>query len=174
MLNPPCQGQCRVHQIRFGEFIHQADAQRVLGRDRLAVDDHLQCLGRTDQAGQALGSSRAGQQAELDFGQAETGVRCGDAVVAAERDLEPAAQRGSVYGRDHGFLRLFQALYDIGQLRLLGREGKLFDVGTGKESRSLAKQHQRFDTRVGLRGGDGGFQARPHCLRERIDRRVVD
>ena len=70
--------------------------------------DHLQRLLDADDARQPLRAAGAGQQAELDLGQAElarTGRRRGSG--SAERDLEAAAERRAV---DRGDDRLGAAL----------------------------------------------------------------
>ena len=51
-----------------------------------------QRLLRADHARQALGAAGAGQQADLHLGQAELRFRSGDAEMAAERQLQPAAE----------------------------------------------------------------------------------
>ena len=66
----------------------------------LAAHDHLERLGDTDEARQALRPARAREDAELDLGQPALRAAHGDAVVATERELEPAAEGGAVEGGD--------------------------------------------------------------------------
>ena len=57
-------------QVAIHHFVDQADGERVLRPHRRAAGHHLQRLFRADDARQPLGAAGAGQQAELDFGQA--------------------------------------------------------------------------------------------------------
>ena len=77
-------GLRRLHARALQEDVHQ----RVLDAEH------------ADRAGDAAAT---GQQAEGDLGQADLVAAVGrDAVVAGERDLEAAAERGAVDGRDDG------------------------------------------------------------------------
>ena len=90
----------------FDDFLDQAVLQRLRGADRIAADDHLDREFRADRARQALRAAGTRQQAELHFGQAEPGVLGGDAEMAAERDLEAAAERGAVNRGDDRLRRV--------------------------------------------------------------------
>ena len=87
-------------QIALGDLVDDAVRKRFRRPDRLAGDDHLQRLLRSDQARQALRAAGAGQEAELDLGQADARRRGSDPEMAGERQLEAAAERGAVQGRD--------------------------------------------------------------------------
>ena len=99
--DPAGKGDCRLGQVARGDLVDDAVGQRLRRPDRLAGDDHPQRLFRADQARQALGPAGAGQQAELDLGQAHPRRRRGDPEMAGERQLEAAAQRRAVQRRDH-------------------------------------------------------------------------
>ena len=73
--------------------------------DRLALQQQLHRILRRHDARHALGAAGAGEQPDLDFRQAEPGLRVvrGDAVVAGQRQLEAAAEREAV---DRGDPRL--------------------------------------------------------------------
>ena len=58
-----------------------------------------------DHARQPLRAARAGQQAQLDFGQRDLRAGRGHAVVAGERELQTAAHRHRVDRGDHRLLR---------------------------------------------------------------------
>ena len=66
--------------------------------------NHRQRLFDADEPRQALRAAGARNEAELDFRQAEPRARRGDAEMAAERHLEPAAERRAVHGRDRRLL----------------------------------------------------------------------
>ena len=89
-----------LRRIAFEQVVDEADLQALVALDRIAGDDHLHGLGRTDHARQALRAAGARQQAELHFRQAEVGVLGGDAEMAAQRGFETAAERIAVDRRD--------------------------------------------------------------------------
>ena len=64
----------------------------VGGRDVLAEQDELLGLRRADEADEAVGAAAARQDADADLGEAEGRALAGDAEVAGERELEPAAE----------------------------------------------------------------------------------
>ena len=66
-----------------------------------AAPDQLLGLRRADEPRRALRAAAAGEDAELDLGEAEAGGVGGDAQVARQRELQPAAEREPVDRRDH-------------------------------------------------------------------------
>ena len=74
----------------------------------------------------------------------------GDAIMAAERDLEPAAERGAVDRRDDRLGAILDRVDDHRQPRLLRRLAELGDVGAGEEGLALAGDDDGFDAVVGL------------------------
>ena len=76
--------------------------ERLGGADGVAAHDHLERLLHADHARQPLGAAGARQEARASPRAART-CAAGDAhaVVAGQGDLEPAAERGAVDGRDH-------------------------------------------------------------------------
>ena len=121
--------------------------QLVAGRHELVDDADLQCLGRAQPLAleqqlhqrvddaqhphRADDAAGAGEQAELDLGEAEQGLGVvdHDPVVAGQRDLQPAAERRAVDGRDH---RLAQRLQPPQHRLVLTHEaGDLFGVVLG-------------------------------------------
>ena len=102
---PTCslgEGDGRRHHVAVGDLVDQARG-RALGRvDEGARGDQLQRLLDADGARQPLRAAGTRNDAELDLGQAELAHVLGrDAVVAAERQLQPAAQRRAVDRRHH-------------------------------------------------------------------------
>ena len=93
------------------------------GVDEGPGGDHLQRLLHADQARQPLGAAGAGQDAERDLRQPELAHVLGHhAVVAAQRQLQPAAQRRAVDGRHDRLV----ARLDAGDLR---RQERLLHAG---------------------------------------------
>ena len=85
--------------------VDDAELLGLLGRHVAAGDDHLQRRLRADQARQALRAAAARQDADQHLGQPDLGARHGDAVVAGERILQPAAERIAVDRGDHRLRR---------------------------------------------------------------------
>ena len=105
---------------------------QLLDRRRVAGDDELQRPFRPDQARQALRAAGARQEAELDLGQADAGAGRGDAVMAAERELEAAAERRAVDRRDDRLADALDRLDDLDQPGRAARLAELRDVGAGR------------------------------------------
>ena len=102
---PPALIQSFAVCTRSGGRHHGVDQLHRLGPVELelvALEQKLQRIGRLQHAGDALGAAGAGKQADLDLGQAEPRLRVvgGDAVMAGQRQLEAAADRGAVDRRD--------------------------------------------------------------------------
>ena len=123
------------------------------GADRVAGDDHPQRLFRADQARQALGPAGAGQQAELDLGQADPRRRRGDPEMAGERHLEAAAQRRAVQRRDDRLRHRLDLGDDLAEARGLRRLAEFGDVGAGEKGAPGAGDDDRLDGRVVARPG---------------------
>ncbi len=96
---------------RRHDLVDQAEFLGLRGAQLLAL--HEQAHQRVDDAEHAHGAGHAAaarQQAELDLGEAELelGIVDRDAMVAGQRDLEAAAQRGAVERRDDGLAERLQ------------------------------------------------------------------
>ncbi len=154
--------------------VDQAELRRGLGPDRRAGGDHLERLLGADDARQALRAAGAGQQAELDLGQAELRARHGDAVVGDERDLEPAAQRGAVDRGDDGLGAVLDRRLDVVEGGAARRLAELADVGAGDEGAAGADQDDRLDRIVGDRRGHAAGDAVADVGGERVDRWRID
>jgi hypothetical protein len=89
----------------LGDSVDQADLKGRCSRDRLAARDHVERPVRRDQAGQQDRAARAGDDAEIDLGQAQLRARGRDPVGTAERNLQPAAKCDALDGRNPWFAR---------------------------------------------------------------------
>ena len=140
-------------QIALHDFVDQTQLQTFFGRHRVAGCHHLHCFGRTDNARQALGAARAGQDAELHFRQAQQRLGQRDAVVAAERELEAPAEREAANRGDHRLFERVLRLVDFGQGRghRRFRRVEFADVRAAREGLGRADDHQGFDRRIGFR-----------------------
>src|SRR5204863_79609 len=86
---------------------------------------------------QPLGSAAAGDQPELDLGLAEPGVWCGDAKMAAERELESASKRSAEERRNGRLGRALKDRDQVSEARRLRRLVEFGDVGLGGRERAM-------------------------------------
>src|SRR5512135_1263371 len=143
-------GHGRVEEIAFDDLVDHAERLRLLGRYRVAGGHHLDRFGGADHARQALRAARAGQDAELYFRQADLRLGQRDAVVAAECELEPAAEGEAADRRDQGLFHRVLLLVDhrqVGRRHLLV---ELADVGAARERLFAADDDHRLHRGVGL------------------------
>src|SRR3546814_5869484 len=92
-----------------------------LGADLAAAADQVDGGLDTRHARQALGAAGARDDAEIHFREAELGARAGDAVMAAERDFQPAAERYAMDGGEDRLVAGFARRDNLGQERLQRR-----------------------------------------------------
>ena len=89
-------------------MVHKADAVSLLGVDGGAGEDQLLGPAPADEAGQALGAAKAGDDAEARLRLAELGLLRGDPDVAGHGQLAAAAESVAVDGGDGGLGHLLQ------------------------------------------------------------------
>ena len=123
--------------------IDDAERERFVGPDLAPAPDDLLGPRRPDQAGQPLGAAAAGEDPEQDLREADPRGVAGDAQVARERDLEPAAERVATDRGDHRPRDRRErvdgaAERGADQLRRDGI-GELADVGAGRERAVTAR-----------------------------------
>jgi hypothetical protein len=160
---------------RANEFVDDAELFGFGGRDVAAADDHVERRLRTDEARQALRAAAARDDADQDFRLSDPGARHGDAVVAGERNLEPAAERIAVdRGGDRLLARIEDVVHPLPRDRARPVRAELTNVGAGNEGAAGADQYHRFDRRVGVAALDTGDDALGHTRRQCVDRRIVD
>ncbi len=108
----------------------------------------LSAFSTPAQSRQPLRAAGAGNEPELDFGQAEFRRRHRDAIMARQRHFEAAAERGAVNGGDNRLRIVFERILDFGNRRALGRLAELGNVGAGDKGAAAANQNDGFDGRV--------------------------
>src|SRR5207248_1282351 len=100
----------RLDEISRGnDGVNEIQRLRFLDRDRVALEQDRHRVLRRHQAGHALRAARAGEQADLDLGQAEArlGILRRHTIVAAQRDLEATTEREAVDRGRPGLARSF-------------------------------------------------------------------
>ena len=145
-----------------------------VGRDRIAGQDHRHRLVEADEARQALGAAGAGDQAELDLGQAEPCARRRHPEMAAERDFEAAAERRAVHRGDHRLFARLDRRDHVERGRLSRRLAELADVGAGNEGAPGADDDDRGGAGIRPRPRHRIDETGPQREAQRIDRRIVD
>ena len=163
----------RCIHVAVGDAVDRAIFERRLGVDHLGGDDHLQRLLGADQAGKALRAAGAGDDPEIDFREADARAGVGDAIVAGERDLVAAAERGAEQRGHDRHVLVLETGEEMAVFGFLRRAGKFADVGAGEEGRALAGEHDRLDARELLDLVERGFQPRTHGCGYGVDRRGV-
>ncbi len=155
-----CESHRRADHVAVDHLVDQSRSC-ALGRvDEGTRGDELQRLLGADGARETLRAAGTRNDAELDLGQAElTHVLARDAVVAAERQLQAAAQRRAVHGRDHRLGRLLDVVDQRRQVRLLHLAAEFGDVGAGGEEPARSRQHDRLDAGIGIGRVEGLLQA---------------
>ena len=145
--------------VAIQNLVDDAQLLALLERDEIAFDHQLDRAGFADHSRQALGAARAGQNSEVDLGQADlAGVLLGDHEVGGHRDLETTADGVAVECRDHQLGRLLEPVEGLVgvqaevvlevRVRLLEH----VDVGAGAEE-LLAQTGQHDDVNICVEPG---------------------
>ena len=101
-------GDRRIEQIGLDHFVEQRRLREQGDRQRLARQHHVECALDADQTGQTLRTARTRQQAELHLRQADPGAGERNAMVAAHRELETAAERHAFDRGDHRLVEIIE------------------------------------------------------------------
>ena len=170
------EGDGTGHQIAIDDRVDEAEFERLFSVEGIAGKDRLHGALRADQPGHALGAAAAGQQSDLDLGQADRRAGCRDPVMARQRNLEAAAEGGAVDGGDNGlfaFLDVCARLAFRLLVRVLGR-AEIANVGAGNECAPLARDDDGLHGVVGERRLHVLRQIETYSGTQWIHRRVVD
>ena len=120
-------------QLALDQPVDQPASEALFRADRIAGCAHFERLPDPGDARQPLRAARAGQQAELDLGRAKLRRRNRDAIMARQRDLEPAAERGAVDRRYDRLHAILDAVDHLRQPRHHRRLAELGDVGLRRQ-----------------------------------------
>src|SRR5690606_4390701 len=170
-----CQSAGRVHRVG-SHFVHQAATERLLCRQRLAIDDDLQCRRNADNARQTLRAAGTRQNAKLHFGQTQLRVFARDPPMAAQSEFEAAAQRCAVDGGDDRLAGCLHSGNEFAQQRTnLGLRGiELPYVRTAGKEPARTGQHNGLDRVVGQCGGQPFSQRHAYLAADAVNGRIVD
>lgn len=142
-------------EFRGGDdIVDETDFVGPLGGDGFAGEEQFERDALADEAGEALGSAVAGDDAEFDLGLAEFGVFGGDADGAGHGHFESAAEGEAVEGGEDGLAEGFELAEErLAFFRLAlggdgGEGGEFADVGAGDEG-AVARTGEE-------EGADGG------------------
>ena len=167
-------GDSRGDHVAVRDLVDETCGGALGGVDERAGGDELQGLLDADGPRQPLRAAGTRDDAELDLGQSQlTHVLGGDAVMAAERQFQPAAQRRAVDGRHHRLGRGLDAVDQLRQVGLLHLGLEFRDVGPGREEPARPRQDDGFHARVGVGLVEGLLQAYAQGMAQRVDRWVV-
>ncbi len=138
-----CESYSTCSQIALDHGIDDTERVRLLGRHGIAIDDHGERRLDAGKPRQTLRAAGARREAELDLRLADGGIGRRHAIVAAERDLEPATERLRAERGDDRFATSLDGRDDIAERRLVRRPGlaEHADVGAGDAARPATTQH---------------------------------
>jgi 6,7-dimethyl-8-ribityllumazine synthase len=149
------------HQVGGGDdFFGEAEAQSFGGGDDFGGEHELERGAAADEAGEALRAAVAGDEAELELGQAEAGLVAGEAEGAGEGELAAAAEGDAVDAGDDWLAAAFDLGEDLlaalGDAAAGGGVGvdEAADVGPGGEG-AVAGSGEQDDVDGVVRGEDG-------------------
>ena len=101
-------GDRRTDQVGLDHFVEQRRLGEQGDRQRFARQHHVECALDADQTGQTLRTAGTRQQAELHLRQTDPGGGERDAMVAAHRELETAAERHAFDRSDHRLVEIVE------------------------------------------------------------------
>jgi hypothetical protein len=165
----------RRHRPVVDHAVEEAAVLQLLRRPRLAAGHQGMGGGQADQPRQPLGAARAGDQAQRDLGQAHACAGPPHAGVTGQRQLQAAAERHAVDGRDHRLgagLDPFEHGAQDGLLQL-ARRAELGDIGAGREGLVAAGKYDAAHGGIGLRGVELLHEARTQRVAQAVDGRLV-
>ena len=165
---------CGGTQVAIDQRVDKAELDSCRGINRRCGQHELDRFLDADQARHALRSARAGDDAERDFRQTESGARQRDAVMAGERYLEPATEHRAVHRGDQRHRQVLETPEERAVGLLLGRPGELGDVGTREERAPGAHEHDRRRTGPRLQRVEDALELVANRAADGVYRRVRD
>ncbi len=161
-------------QIAVGNAVDQAERQRLRRRQRLAGCGEIDRGRHAAKPRRALGAAGAGNDAEIDFGQADTGVGRSNARMRRKREFETTAERSAMDCGDDRLRTSLKGVADLGKEWWFRRPALLLDIGARDKGSSGRGKHDRLHFRIGFGSRQRRRQPGAHRQRRCVDRRVVD
>ena len=141
---------------------------------RLAAHHHVERDLHSQYPGQALRSTGAGNQAQLDLRQRDIATRRRNAVVATQSQFKPSSHGDRMHSRHDRLGRILYRQYHAQQVGLLQRLGRseFLDVGAARESLPRTANDDHLHRRVGHRLGqaisNGHARRKPEAIHGRV------
>ena len=155
--------------------VEEAERLGAAGAHAAAGQHHGHGFERIDQPRQAHRAAQPRMQAEHDLGKSKRCVLDADAIVAGERDLEPAPEAIAVHDGDRGRGEAIEPVDDRVRLdkarlhrRGVGHAAKLADVGAGDEAFRLGRAQHQALRQIVLEVCQHVVEFGEHVLGERI------
>ena len=152
--------------------LHEPETERLAGVDRRPGEEEPEPRRHSHRIEETIAATPSGGETEGEVAHAQRGTLAGDSEMAGEGELEPAADRGPVQGRDPNPIGAGDPIQDPGHRggRRRERVGRSFrrevvKVAAGAEGSSGPRQDD--DAHV------GSGRCEVHRLRQRIDQRAV-
>jgi len=164
----------RRNRIAGYDAVQQPRVPEGRPGDGFAAHDHVQRPLRANQPRQALGPTGTGDEAELDLGEAESGVAGGDTVVGREGELQSATQADARNRCDHRFWAGLDLRDELGQGRggQARRRAEFSDVGAAGPEAARTREHDGAHGTVGLSALERRGDPRAHGVGQSVDGRV--
>ena len=137
-------GQTNVARRPVFDAVDDPQIQRFFRANLAARCDHLDRLLYTDQPGQPLRATRTGHHTDQNFGQTNTRLWNGNAIMRTQRNFQTATQSCAVQGRHHEQWRAFQPHAHIRQPWLQRRFAEFLDIGARKIGGPFAIDENRL------------------------------
>ena len=164
--------------------VDEAELERLLGAVLLTLHQHVhQAVHHPEHPHDTHDSTGTGQQPERHLGQADADRRVlrHDAVVAGQRELEPATERGAVDDGDRRHRQRLEGAQET--LHLVGAIGhrrgvvgpepvEVGQVRAGEEGRLRARQDDAADVLVGVQALHDRAVVLAELRRHRVRRRA--
>jgi hypothetical protein len=166
--------QGSFEEVAFDDFVDDAQFLRPAGAHEVAGGDEVERGPRADEPRQALRAAGAGQDSELHLGKPDLGRGQRDTVMAAQRDFEPAAERGAVDRGDDRLCRALDAGDDEVEIGRLERLTEFLDIRAGDEGAPGADDDERTRRAVAEALCQRIEKALAHRPAQRVHRRIVD
>ena len=153
------------------KLVDDAPLQGLLRRKRRAGKNGFQRILDADQPWQALGAAGAGNDPELDLGQAESRRGHRHPIVAHEGHFEPAAQSRAMDRSDDRFAPAFDRGLAVGEWSAFRRLAEFGDIGPGDKGAAGADHYDGLDGGVGHGLPDAVAEPGADVRRQGVDRR---